>query len=429
MKSSFQLITIIVFILLAVFGVLVFSGAIPLGGGNTNTGAGTVVLWGTVKAGLISTAISDFNTAHPTYVVQYVEKSPDTFDQNLLEALAAGVGPDMFFLPDNLAFHYSNKIFTIPYASYPLASFKSNFAGAGDVFLNSKGIMAFPIAVDPLVMYFNRSMLDANGVIYPPSFWDEFPTLVGQLTKKDNTNKINKSMVALGQFSNVAHAKDIIAAMFMQAGNNIVAEKDGVFNSVLEGPSKYSVPSTLKFYTDFADPNSAVYSWNKSFPNSVDAFSSENLALYFGFASELQSLVNRNPNQNFGVSAFPQIRGSNFKLTDAHVTGIAVSAFSKNFNTAFIAASSLATGDFAAKYASALGVAPARRDLLAIKPADVFTPIFYNSALFAKSWLDPASTDTDNIFRDMVEGVLSNNMTVLDAIRNASSKLSLLLIK
>ncbi|MFA5841075.1 MAG: extracellular solute-binding protein [Candidatus Paceibacterota bacterium] len=429
MKGNFQLIILIVFIAAAVFGMLVFSGAIPLGKNSTGS-LGTVVLWGTVPGATIATAMKSFNDANPTFVVSYVQKSPDTFDQDLLEALAAGAGPDLFFLPDNLILHYSNKIFAIPYTSYPLSTFKNVFAGAGEVFLAGKGVYAFPVSIDPLMMYYNRSMLDASGFVYPPAYWDEMTKMVPTLTKKDNTNKIIKSGVALGHSSNIVHAKDILATLFMQAGNPITKEKDGILNSTLDASiGNYNLPSILKFYTDFADPNNTLYSWNKSFPNSNDAFSREDLAFYFGYASELQSLVNRNPNQNFFISGVPQIRSSPSKVTGARVTGIAISASSKNFTTAFTAASLLATSDFASKFATATGGAPARRDLLAIKPDDAYSPIFYNSALYARSWLDPSPKDTNNIFSGMIDSVLSGNLSVNDAVKDANSKISLLLFK
>ncbi len=428
MKDNFKLIVIIVFITAAVFGVLVFSGAIPIGTSNNPGSGGTVTLWGTTKAGVISPLLTDFNTAYPTFVVKYVEKSPETFDQDLLEALAGGVGPDLFFLPDNLAYHYANKIFTIPYTSYGVASFKNTFASAGEVFMTSSGILAFPLSIDPLVMYYDRSTLDANNVIYPPATWDDLVNLIPFLTKKDDAGKIIKSAVALGQFSNVLHAKDILSTLFMQTGNPIVAERRGFFTSVLgESVGRYDLGSILKFYTDFADPLQQVYSWNRSFPNSRDAFSAQNLAFYFGFSSELQSLVNRNPNQNFLAAPMLQIKNANSKLTSARVTGIAISSFSKNFNTAFTAAGLLASGQFAEKFATATGVAPARRDLLSLRPTDAYSPIFYSSALYARSWLDPSPQDSDNIFRTMVDGVLSNNMTPTDAIKDASAKLNLLL--
>jgi len=430
MRGNFQIITIVIFIFLAVLGVLVFSGALPIGGKDTAGSLGTVVLWGTVKQGVMAPLLEEFNSANPAFVVKYVQKSEDTFNQDLLEALAGGVGPDMFLLPDNLAFYYANKIFTIPYSNYSLAQFKNNFAGAGEVFLTSKGILAFPLSIDPLMLYYNRSILDGSGVVSPPAFWDDLSAIVPTLTQKDASNKIIKSGIALGQFSNVTHAKDIISALFMQSGNPITTEKDGSFISGLNAINpKYSLSSILKFYTDFADPSRNVYSWNKSFPNSDDAFSAENLAFYFGFAGELSTLLSRNPNQNLAVAPFPQIKDSGFKLTGAHVLGISLLSSSKNFNTAFTAAGLLSGGDFASKFATATGVVPARRDLLKVKPTDSYSSIFYDSALYARSWLDPSPNDTDNIFRNMIEGVLSNNMTVENAISDANSKLSLLLLR
>lgn len=429
MKGNFQIIILVVFIVAAVLGLLVFSGAIPIGG-NSAGSQGSVVLWGTIPNKDISPILKEFNEANPTFVVKYVEKSADTLDQDLLEALAAGTGPDIFFLPDNLALHYADKIFTIPYASYPLSTFKNVFAGAGEVFLVAKGILAFPMSIDPLMMYYNRSMLDADGIIYPPTSWDEMTNISSTLTKKDDSNKIIKSTVALGHFGNITHAKDILATLFMQAGNPIFSTDQGKFVSVLDKPvGNYNLPSVLKFYTDFADPNNSAYSWNRSFPSSDDAFSREDLAFYLGYASELKSLVNKNPNQNFFVAGMPQIKNSNSKVTGARVTGVAISSSSKNFNTAFTAASLMATGDFASKFAAALSVAPARRDLLAVKPADAYSPIFYNSALYSKSWLDPSPKDTDNIFSVMVNSVLSNNLSVAEAVRDASSKMSLLLLR
>ncbi|MFA4975686.1 MAG: extracellular solute-binding protein [Candidatus Paceibacterota bacterium] len=427
MKGKFQIIILVVFIATAILGVLVFSGAIPIG--NSDKGQGTVVLWGTVKAQIINELLQDFNRANPTFVTKYVEKSVDTFDSDLLEAFASGIGPDLFFISDDLAYKYSNKIYTIPYQSYPVNTFKNTFIGAGEVFLTSKGILAFPITVDPMMMYYSRSILDANGVVSPPVYWDEFTTLTPLLTKKDEKGMIIKGTVAMGQFSNVLHAKDLLATLFMQTGSLITAEKNGSLVSSFKDNVKQNLSSTLKFYTDFADPLKNVYSWNRSFSNSQDAFSTENLAFYFGFASELQSLVSKNPNQNFLVTSIPQIRDSNTKLTFGRVTGIAISSSSKNFNTAILASNLMTNGDFAPKLATSLGIAPARRDLVKIIPTDAYLPTFYKSALFSKSWLDPSSKDTNDIFRVMVEKVLSNSMTTGEAIKNADSKIGLLLIK
>ena len=431
MKGNFQLILIIVFIICAVAGVLVFAGIIPIGESKkVSPLQGNVTMWGTSSTSLMNPLVTKFNNANPTVVLKYVQKFPDTFNQDLLEALASGEGPDLFILPDNLAYSYSDKIYPIPYLNYPLVNFKNIYASAGEVFLTQKGILALPLSIDPLMMYYNRSTLDSNNIVYPPSTWDTFLEMVSSMTLKDDTNQIVKSAVALGQFSNVTNAKDIIITLFMQSGNPIVVQKEGGFFTTTFGDTEEDYPDlspTLSFYTNFADPLKKTYSWNKSLPASRDFFSADKLAFYFGFASELQDLINKNPNQNFAVAPIPQVKNANVKVTTAHVNGIAVSAFSKNLTTAYGVASMLASGDFAKEYVAILGVAPARRDLLALKPTDDYYPIIYSSALISKSWLDPSPKDSDNIFRLMVDGVLSNNYDPKEAVDQASGRLNLLL--
>ncbi|MEJ0002238.1 MAG: extracellular solute-binding protein [bacterium] len=428
-KNNFQLIMIAVFMVAALIGMLVFAGKIKIGKDPAGSG-GTVILWGTANGGDLSKAIEDFNRDNPAFTVKYVQKNADTFDQDLLSALASGVGPDIFFLPDTLAYSYRNRITRVPYTTYPLSAYKTKFVGAGEVFLTSQGILAFPMSVDPMVMYYNRSMLDANGIVYPPQYWDEFPNLVSILTKKDDAKKIISSAVALGQFSNVAHAKDILSTLFMQAGSPIVTEQNGQFvSAMLDAPDSARLADILNFYTRFTDPVNANYSWNRSLQDSRSAFSAETLAFYFGYASELPYLLNKNPNQNFLVAPMPQLRNSNTKITEGHVTGLAVSAFSQNFTSAFTAASLMSTGDFAAAYAQATGSVPVRRDLLVGKPSDAYTPTFYNSALFAKSWLDPAPVTSDAIFSGMIDAILANTLSADQAIKDAANKLAFALAK
>lgn len=430
MKGNFQIAMVVIFMAAAVFGILVFAGLIKIGSDGETGPKITVTLWGTERKQTITLALQNFNKANPAYVVKYIQKFPETFDQDLLEALAIGKGPDMFFLSNDLAYKYSDKIYTIPYQSYPLATFKNTFAKAGEVFLTSKGVLAFPIAIDPLVMYYNRTILDTNNIVYPPTSWEDFQDLVPILTKKDDSSKIIKSTVAMGQFSNVLHAKDILSTLFMQIGNPIVIEKNGRFSSVLNTINGKSNPaSVLKFYTDFTDPLKNVYSWNRSLKNSQEEFSAENLAFYFGLASELTSLIKKNPNQNFLVAPMPQIKNTNSKLTYAHVAGIAVLSSSKNFNSAFTVASLMANGNFANDFIKATSAVPARRDLLAVKQTDAYFPIFYFSALFSGSWLDPSVSDTDEIFRFMVDGVLSGNLAPGAAISDANDKFSRLFFK
>jgi ABC-type glycerol-3-phosphate transport system substrate-binding protein len=427
MKKNFKLILIVVFIICTVLAVMVFAGVIPIGTSKTKSPiSGTVVLWGTAPSASVATLVRDFGFYNKDVTLTYVQKSPDTLDQDLLEAFADGKGPDLFFLPDTLAYKYSTKLYTIPYTTYPVLNFKNYYSGAGDVFLTDEGVLAFPVAVDPLVMYYNRSILDANGVVYPPAYWDEFNAATLKITKKDADNTLLKSSVALGQYTNVLHAKDIVTTLFMQLGSPIVKELAGKFTASIAGEESKSLGNALAFYTSFADPTSSSYSWNKTLPNSLDAFSAGTVAFYFGYASELPLLVQKNPNQSLGVAPMPQIKNASTKAVKGRVTGIAISSFSKNFTSAYGVANLLASGDFAKGYVKALGIAPVRRDLLAVKPEGVYDPVFYDAALIARSWLDPAPVETEKIFRSMIESLLSNNLKPKDAVTDAGSRINLL---
>lgn len=427
--NNFKLVVIALLGFGGVLGVFVFAGFIDLENKAVNTGpTGTVTMWGTAPASVVNPLLIKFNQGK-SYNVKYVSIIPQNFDQELLEAMAVGKGPDLFFLPDNLAFKYQNKIYPIPYTSYPLINFKNTFVGAGEVFLNVKGVLAFPISIDPMVMYYNRSMLDSNNVVYPPVYWDEFYDFSNTFTKKDDSQQITQSAFALGQYANVSYAKDILATLFMQTGSSITGEQNGLLRSSLDNSleSNTNTASSLDFYTSFSNPLKPNYSWNRSLPMSIDAFSKEDLVFYFGFASDLKTLLDKNPNQDFQVTTIPQIRNTNNKVTSARVTGIAVSSFTKNLSASLAAVTALSSGDFAKEYSNSQFVPPARRDLLAEARKDSYFPVFYSSSLFARSWLDPSPSDSSNIFRAMVEEVLSNAKKPQDAIFTANNRLNTLI--
>lgn len=419
---------VVLFAFGGVLGVFVFAGFIKLGDKAVNsTPAGTVVLWGVIPNNIMTPVLDSFNN-NQTLKIKYIYKNPNTFDQELLEAFAVNQAPDLFFVTDENILNHLNKISVTPYTSYPLINFKNNFASASEVFLNSKGVLAFPLLIDPLMMYYNRTLLDSNNIVYPPEYWDQFSDLVKTFTKKDANGFLSKNTFALGQYNNVNNAKDIIASLFMQNGNEITYQNNNTYRSAIKKDVvvEKNLVNSLAFYLSFADPLNTNYSWNRSFPNSLDAFSKEDLVFYFGFASELKNLLNKNPNHNFAVASLPQIRDSSLKATRGKVTGIAISANSKNKSLAYLALSNLSSSNFPKDLSNVLLIPPARRDLLDKKGLDSYTPIFYSSTLFARSFID--AKDSGILFRNMIEEVLSNGYKVEEAITNLSNRLNLLLL-
>lgn len=428
--KNFQLIMVVLFTFGGILGVFVFAGFIDLGSKGVNTGPrGTVTIWGTYPKSIIDPLINE-NNQTADFTMRYVAKDPNTFESELLEAFAIDKGPDLFFLPDNLLIKYQDKISVVPYTTYPLINFKNTFVEAGESFLNSRGIIALPVNIDPLMMYYNKTLLDSNNIIYPPSYWEEFPDLVKIFTKKNSEGQILKSAFALGQAGNVNNAKEILLARFMQYGNNITYLNKSNYRSSIKQDLEVSpdLINALEFYMSFSDPLNANYSWNRSLPNSQDAFSQEDLVFYFGFASELGKLFQKNPNHNFGVYPIPQNKGKEQKATLGRLNGIAISLFTKDFATSYAAMNTIADSKFAEKLSKSLAIPPARRDLLAKRDNNEYGPVFYSSALFAKPFIDPSKKDTDILFRGVIESILSNGSSPKNAIDNFHNRLNLLLL-
>ena len=77
-----------------------------------------------------------------------------------------------------------------------------------------------------------------------------------------------------------------------------------------------------------------------------------------------------------------------------------------------------------------MSLPPVSRALLSDKPTDnpyLFT--FFNGALISKSWPDPDKIKSDSIFKELIENILSNNLSVSAAISKAQGQFVLLLTK
>lgn len=426
MRSNFQIILLSVFGFFAVLAVIIFSGILPIGTGN-NEITGEVLIWGTIREEAIGPLLDDFGNKNKNIRITYIKKNPATFDKEFIEALASGRGPDLFFLPQDFILKYEDKILPIPYAMISERDFKNTYIEEGELYLAAGGILGLPIIVDPMVMYWNRDIFSSAAIATPPSYWDEFLTEAPLLTKKDNAQNITRSAVALGEFRNISYAKDILATLLLQLGNKLVVrDSDGKLKAVFMEVTNQEIrtaETVFRFFTQFSDPAKPAYSWNRSLPSSKQNFISERLAVYFGYASEILELRDKNPHLNFDVAGMPQPRENNTKLNFGRMEAMAVTRISKNPAVALAVASYMSDKDFALRLADKLYLPPARRDLLSAKPQDPYLRIFYDSALTSRGWLDPTPETTNQIFGEAVSGITGGKHRVSEAIGVASSEL------
>lgn len=416
-----------IFVIAAVVAFMVFSGVIKIGS-DTQQARGTVVVWGTIPYQTMQPYIDRIKGQNLEIIYSY--KDSINYENELVNAFASGTGPDAFIMSHEGILRHRDKIFEIPYASIPRTSYETTYIDEARLFLSDTGVTAFPLTVNPLVMYYNRPLITSAFILDIPEYWEDFIPFSQGISDYSGTGEILTSAVALGTYNNIEHAKGIISSLIMQNGNALIGTDSttGKKISVLaldEGLGQ--VEQALSFYTSFAQSGTNTYSWNEALPNAQSMFISGDLAIYFGSVSEATDIRRRNPNLDFGVALFPQIRGSRERITYGAMTGVAVSKHSRNPNAAVVVASRLTGRDIAGELADALRVAPTRIDLLRETPSDTLKTLAYRSAMISRGWLDADLANTNFIFETLVRNINSRALSLQDAIMRANADINTML--
>jgi ABC-type glycerol-3-phosphate transport system substrate-binding protein len=424
--TKFQLIITGVFGLFIIFGVAVFS---TYRGSTQN--AVNVVVWGTIPQSVFENIVQKTSLYQSKeYKVTYVQKSEERFDRDFIEALASGVGPDLFMLRSDKILTHRNKVYPIPYNVFTQRQFRDSFIQGAEIYMSPEGVLGIPLYVDPLVMYWNRSIFNQSLETKPPQYWDEFYRLAPIISIKDGSLNILRSTVAFGEYANISNAKAVLLNLAMQAGTSVIDWAQ--FGPRVTFASSYSKPiipseAAVNFYTEFSNPSRTTYSWNRSLPNSTTYFLSGDLAMYFGFASEITNLQVRNPNLNFDVAPVPTSREGGESFVYSNFNSFAITNASRNKAASFAVASILTDRTNSLAFSKAIKLPPVRRDLLNQRQTDAYEIVFYNSAINARAWLDPNPIETNIVFRDMIESITSGRSRMVEAINRANSSLANLL--
>ncbi len=425
-NNKFKMILIGVFAFFIIAGLVAFSAFRST---NTANSAPTIAIWGTVDQSTFDTFISKYEQDDNIQLkLVYTEHSISTIDNDLVEAIATGKGPDVILIPQELMDRYLDKVTFI--TSIPQRTFLDTYIQEAQLYIQPQGIFALPFFVDPMVMYWNKDMFASASVATPPTDWSQFPLLANKFSLIDQNGNITQSATAFGEYDNVNNAKAILSMLIMQAGSPIVSadSSTGSFASELYQKSSDAVivpaVSALTFFTDYSNPKKSVYSWNSSLPDSKDYFLAGNLAMYFGFASEVSDIASKNPNLNFDVAMVPQTLNTTDKTTFGELYGFAFLKSSSNTADAFALISNLTSAPAVSEFLNVSGGVPARTDLIAAGTTDPQKTVFYNSALIAKGWVDPDMAATSNIFSGMVSDVTSGNLDVDSAVQKADTELS-----
>lgn len=426
--KPFQVILMVVFGLTALVGLFLFanfqgfnSGVVPVG---------SVTIWGTLPGKPLQDALANLKQTHGELAkVTYTEKSLDTFDAELSDAIASGRGPDLIIISQEQLVAEQPKIRLITSSATSERAFRDTYLPEAELFLAGKGAYGIPFVLDPLMLYYNRTQLASVGVATAPTTWEAVAGLSPALTRLNASGGVSKSGVAFGTYQNIENARAILSLFLLQAGYSVSERTVDGFQGTLTRPVGQNFGTTpavsaMGYYLQFANPAKTSYSWNAAISSARQAFLAGDLALYFGFASEEPVITAGNPNLDFDMAPVPRPATSETRVTYGRMYAFAIPKASANAAGAERVAMQFTNKDVVSMIAHSLRMAPAQRALLTPAQGDLYEPVYFPQALVARGWLSPAPAKTDTLFATMVASVTTGRQSATDAISTLDQALT-----
>lgn len=404
--------------------------------------------------------INAYRAGHPNINIEYRKLRYEEYETALLEAWAEDRGPDIFSIHNTWLAKYDSKILPMPEtiklpvvlerdkrsgevtkADYRTSKalspidIRTKFAEVAyqDAVRNNK-IMALPLSVDTLALFYNRTMFDNAQITKIPSTWLEVKEAVKKLTVQDEAGKILQAGVALGGADNINRASDLVSLLMMQNGAQMTAAGGGAtFNQA----SSYSDDKNyrpgmeaLRFYTDFAMPSKEVYSWSEEMEEASNAFIAGKLAMMLGYAYQLPLIKTQGAKINLGVAEVPHINvdgtdalGYKINMASYWVETVAKKTKYPNYSWDFLQFA--ASEEQVKSYLTRTKKPTALRALVNEQLSDYDIRPFASQVLTAKSWYSGRNpTGMEEIFDEMIKAITSGKNTAEEAIDYAAGRVN-----
>lgn len=264
---------------------------------------------------LIKPLLDEYTKLNPKVTINYVRQSSTNYRTRVQTQIREGVGPDVFRIHNSWLPMFASDLAPAPAEIFTLSDYKSLFYPVAEAsFVKNNQILAAPMGIDGLALFYNEEILNGIGG-KPPKNWQEFIDLATKMTVRDASG-IKTAGAAIGSVGNVDHWPDLIGLLLLQ--------QPGVDLNNVATPV---VAEIFRFYTGFViDPKRKT--WDTNLPSSTQMFASGRLGFYFAPSWRAHELRTANPNLKFKVAPVPQLSGRS--VAYASFWAEAVSKTSKN---------------------------------------------------------------------------------------------------
>lgn len=382
-----------------------------------------------------------YQALHSNVSFEYRQLRIDEYRDELLRAFAQGTGPDIFSMHNTWIPEYESLMEPLPPSvTIPFVEIKGSLKKERIVTLVDKPtikpaqvrrdfvdvvgkdvirdfradprarveekVFGLPLSVDTLALYYNRDLLNAASIPEPPRTWKEFQDATIALTTIGAEDAVIQAGAAIGTSQNVERAFDILSLLMMQNGTPMTDEQDRPTFAALDRETRISPgANAVRFFTDFANPQKEVYTWNTSQPNSFDTFTSGKSAFFFGYSYHLPLIEARAPRLNFDIAAMPQIEnGRTVNYANYWVESVAKSTPNPDWAWDFVQFATAA--EQVQSYLTAANKPTALRGLINNQIDHDDLGVFVSQLLTAESWYKGENAPAaEQAFEELIDAV------------------------
>ncbi|MBI4022833.1 hypothetical protein HY375_01565 [Candidatus Berkelbacteria bacterium] len=433
-------------------------GTTPTPTDSTEPAANTIEIWRPFESEeVFNPILASMEASNEGLDLVYRQIPIEEYDLRINEALASEAGPDIISIPSDALDRYKDRLVPAPEGVIPsntrtavttntdaLAAFFAPVVRQ-DVMRDDQ-IYGLPLYVDTLAIYVNPALVRARAQQFDraerreeaeflKSFgfntYDRLITAIELLTERRTDGSFEVAGLAAGTSSNVRAAADIVSAMMLQNGTQMLAPDDqnATFHLAIDGPAGAKIfrgTEALTRYTSFADPANSFYTWNASMPDDVQAFLDGKVAMIFGY--QYYELLFRQlaPTFSYAVVPFPQIADTERPVDYGSYWVEVVTKSAENPGLTWGVLAKLG-GDFNQSFLDSTGRPSPRPTTDAIpstigRASETKSPFSYQPQT-ATSWRKGKRPDrVDNLFRDMIRRVSQDGEPAQTAIE-ATAKL------
>lgn len=382
-----------------------------------------LTMWGTESSEDMSGVIGMYESVRTNVKIKYQRVQEDEYGKKLLNALASGKGPDIYFVGSNDIPKEAQRLIPADISQINLTKVRELFPTVVEQdFVKDGQVYALPLYIDTLALIYNKDIFDSAGITAPPKTWTEFQEQIIKLRVINEGGQISQAGAAVGgSEASVKNAVSLLYALMLQNGAQMTdaTKSSSAFSSA-------SGLEALNFYIRFANSASSYYTWNEAMGSDMNMFAEGKVAMVLGYKSDVDAIKKKSPFLNIGTATLPQLQSSGKQITSPNYLGLAVSRLSSNSSWAWDFIIFATANDLTHKsYLEKTGRPPALRSVISSMSNNSDLGVYAKQSLTARSWYQADADAIGDIFNSAIVNVLQGRMDTSKALRTAKEQVDL----